>query len=428
MDDTDANATDRTARRIDDTDETDTNEGGTSEGNTGDPENTVRSDAVAGEVDYGKLLDRFGADALTDDRLERFPQPPHPLLRRGSYYAGRDVDCLLDAIDGDERVSIVTGVGPSGPMHVGHAVTFYFAKWLQAETGAIVYVPLSDDEKYLSRDQSLAETRDHTRENLRDLVAVGFDPDRTRFVIDTADADVIYPLATALAERITPAARDAVYGEPANVGMGFYPAVQATHLLLPQFVDGPHATTVPIAVDQDPHVRLARDVAAKERFPVEKPGALLSKFLPGLEGPGKMSSSDAAPTIRLTDDRGTVQEKLGRAYSGGRTDRKAHREHGGDPEVDVAFQLLEAFFEPDDTEIERVAREYRAGELLSGELKAHAADRITAFLDSHQARRPSDAELDDALAPYRLTDAERERALAAVGLGSGVETVDAGKG
>ena len=420
MDDTNtnANATDRTAQRTDDTDEDDTDSS----------ENTVTPDEVAGEVDYGKPLDRFGADALTDDHLNRFPQPSHPLLRRGSYYAGRDVDRLLDTIEGDERCSIVTGVGPSGPLHIGHAVTFYFAKWLQAATGAVVYVPLSDDEKYLSRDQSLAETRDHTRENLRDLVAVGFDPERTRFVIDTADADVIYPLATALAERITPAARDAVYGEPANVGMGFYRAVQTTHLLLPQFVDGPHVTTVPIAVDQDPHVRLARDVAAKERFPVEKPGALLSKFLPGLDGPGKMSSSDDAPTIHLTDDRETVHEKLGRAYSGGRTDVEAHREHGGDPDVDVAFQLLDAFFERDDDELDRLAREYQAGELLSGELKAHAADRVADFLDAHQARRPGDAALDDALAHYRLTDAERERALAAVDLGSGVEAVEPGKG
>jgi tryptophanyl-tRNA synthetase len=428
MDDTNTNETDRAERRTDDTDGRDSDGHSTDGRDTDDPGRTVTPDADADEVEYGKLLDRFGADALSDDQVERFPQPPHPLLRRGIYYAGRDVDRLLGAIEADERCSIVTGVGPSGPMHVGHAVTFYFAKWLQAATGAVVYVPLSDDEKYLSRDQNLAETRAYTRENLRDLVAVGFDPERTRFVIDTADADVIYPLATALAERITPAARDAVYGEPANVGMGFYPAVQATHLLLPQLVDGPHATTVPIAVDQDPHVRLARDVAAKERFPVEKPGALLSKFLPGLDGPGKMSASDDTPTIHLTDDRETVHAKLGRAYSGGRTDREAHREHGGDPDVDVAFQLLDAFFEPEDAEIDRLAREYRAGELLSGELKAHAADRIAAFLDAHRARRPGDAELDDALAPYRLTDAERDRALATIDLGSGVEAVEPRKG
>jgi len=96
--------------------------------------------------------------------------------------------------------------------------------------------------------------------------------------------------------------------------------------------------------------------------------------------------------------------------------------------VDVAFQLLRTFFEPDDSELDRLAREYRAGELLSGELKAYAADRIAGFLDAHQARRPSDDELDAALAPYRLTDTERDRALAAIDLGNGVTTVEPGKG
>jgi tryptophanyl-tRNA synthetase len=376
---------------------------------------TVTPHKVAGDIDYQKLTERFGADILTDGQLERFPQPPHPLLRRGVYYAGRDVDRLLNALDGNERVSIVTGIGPSGPMHIGHVFAFYFAKWLQAETGAHVYIPLSDDEKHLSRNQSLVETREYTRENLRDLLAVGFNPDRTRIVIDTADADLVYPLAVALSKQITPAARNAVYGEPENIGMGFYPAIQATHLLLPQFVDGPHTTTVPIAVDQDPHVRVARDVAVKERFPTEKPGALLSEFLPGLSGPGKMSSSDDTPAIALTDDRETVQKKLGQAYSGGRENIEAHREYGGDPAVDVAFQLLRCFFEPNDSTLERLAREYRTGELLSGNLKARAAERIGDFLEAHQARRPNDDELNSMLSSYRLTDAERKRALRTVG-------------
>ncbi|PSQ02446.1 tryptophan--tRNA ligase [Halobacteriales archaeon QS_5_70_17] len=377
--------------------------------------------------DYRRLLERFGADPLTDDQLARFPSPPHPLLRRGVYYAGRDVDRLLAAAERGDPVSVVTGVGPSGPMHLGHAVTFYFAKWLQSELGAHVYVPLSDDEKYLTRGQDLRETRRHTRENLRDLLAVGFDPERTRFVVDTADADVVYPLATALAKDLTPATVEAVYGDPGNVGAGFYPAVQAAHLLLPQFVRGPHATTVPVAVDQDPHVRVARDVAAKERFPAEKPGALLATFLPGLAGPGKMSSSEDVPRIELTDDpeavRATVREH---AYSGGRESLDAHREHGGDPAVDVAFRYLHAFFEADDATVARLAREYRSGELLTGELKGYAADRIGEFLAAHQERRP-EGDLLTALEPYRLTGAERERALGAVGLGPGVADAPAGR-
>ncbi|MFC5971448.1 tryptophan--tRNA ligase [Halomarina salina] len=374
--------------------------------------------------EYERLVSEFGADPLTDEQRARFPDAP-PLVRRGLAYAGRDLDRFLASAEAGERVSVVTGVGPSGPMHLGHVVAFSLAKYLQEAFGAFVSIPLSDDEKYCTREQTLAETRAYTRDNLRDVLAFGFDPDRTRIVVDTADADVLYPLATALAKDVTPATYEAVYGEASNVGESFYPAMQAAHLLLPQLVDGPHPTTVPIAVDQDPHVRLARDLAAKERFPVSKPGALLAKFLPALSGPGKMSSSDDAPRIDLTADRETVRDVvLEHAYSGGQDSLDAHREHGGDPEVDVAFQYLRAVFEPDDETLERLDREYRSGDLLTGELKAHAADRISEFLEAHQSRRPSDDELDEVLEPYLLTDDERERALSRVGLGPGVSRVD----
>jgi tryptophanyl-tRNA synthetase len=244
---------------------------------------------------------------------------------------------------------------------------------------------------------------------------VGFDPERTRIVVDRLDADVLYPQAARFADGITQSTVETTYGDPRNIGHSFYPAMQATHLLLPQLVHGRHPTLVPVAVDQDPHVRVCRDVAAKERFHVAKPGALLGKFLPSLAGPGKMSSSDDAPTIALTDDPDTVREKvMTHAYSGGRADVEAHREHGGDPEVDVAFQYLRAFFELDDDRVARLAREYRAGELLTGELKAIAAEAIAEFLSAHQERRAAVGDLEAALAPYRLREAERERLRPAV--------------
>lgn len=372
-------------------------------------EYTVTPYTVSGEIDYDDLLDRFGADELTDDQRSRFPQPAHPLVRREFFYAGRDLDRFLDAANTNERLSIVTGRGPSGPMHLGHVLPFYFAKWLQAETGAHVLIPLSDDEKYFAKELSMDEVREYTDENLRDVLAVGFDPERTHIVIDTVDADIVYPLAAEFAGRITQATVEATYGRPENIGLSFYPAIQTTHLLLPQLLYGPHATLVPIAVDQDPHVRICRDLAGKERYDVEKPATLLGRFLPGLSGPGKMSSSDDEKAIRLTDDPETVREKImEHAYSGGRESVEAHRKHGGDPEADVAYQLLFAFFEPDDETVERLAREYRSGELLSGELKAHATERINEFLTGHQSRRP-EGDLQCALAPYRFAEDERER-------------------
>lgn len=373
------------------------------------PANEVTPYTVDGDVDYEKLLDRFGADELTADQQDRFPD--HPLVARGQFFAGRDVDAFLEA----ETQSIVTGVGPSGPMHLGHAMVFYFAKRLQDALGARVYVPCSTDEKYWFTDQTPAETGEYLEDNLRDLLAVGFDPELTRVVVDTEDADVVYPLATAFAKDVTQSTLEAVYGTPENVGQAFYPAVQTAHLLLPQLVHGEHETLVPIAVDQDPHVRVSRDVAAKARYPVRKPGALLMQFLPSLGGPGKMSSS-VGVSIRLADDPQTARDKLREhAYTGGQASVEEHREQGGDPEVDVPFQYLAAFFEPDDERLARIEREYRAGELLSGELKEIAADRIGEFLAAHRERRDALGPVREELAAYRLTEDERERAREAVG-------------
>ncbi len=372
---------------------------------------TVTPYAVEGEVDYDRLLEQFGADELTDEQTERFPDPVHPLVRRNVFYAERDVDPFLQAANEGEPHSIVTGRGPSGPMHIGHVFPFYFAKYLQDTAGTTVYIPFSDDEKYFLKDKSMEEISGHTLDNLREILAVGFDPEKTRIVVDTADADVIYPLATAFGKEVTQATVDSTYGDPENIGLSFYPAVQATHLLLPQLVEGRHPTLVPIAVDQDPHVRVCRDIAAKQRYDVDKPGALLSKFLPNLEGPGKMSSSGDAPSILLSDDRETVLDKVRtHAYSGGKSSLEKHREEGGDPEVDVSYQFLYYFFEEDDDRLEKLAREYREGTLLSGEMKEAAGEKIAEFLEAHQERKAALGDLDEELEPFRLTEEERHEA------------------
>ncbi|WP_222915951.1 tryptophan--tRNA ligase [Natrinema sp. SYSU A 869] len=381
---------------------------------------TVTPYAVEGEIDYEKLLEQFGAEPLTDEQIARFPD--HPLLRRRTFYAGRDVDDYLEAADSGAPHAIVTGRGPSGPMHLGHVLPLYLAKRFQRETEATVYIPLSDDEKFLAKDQSFDAIGEHTRDNLRDILAVGFDPERTRIVVDTADADVIYPIAVRLAKHLTPATIEAVYGDQDTVGLQFYPAVQAAHLLLPQLVDGRQPTLVPIAIDQDPHVRVCRDIAAKEALPVKKPGALLGRFLPSLEGPGKMSSSGDAPSIELTADSETVAETIRtHAYTGGRATIEDHRENGGDPTVDVPFQYLRYFFEPDDAELEHIAADYRSGTLLSGELKEIVIERITEFLADHQRRRAELGSLEAELEPYRLTERERQRALERAGVPTGLE-------
>jgi len=100
---------------------------------------TVTPYAVEGTVDYGRLLEQFGTDRLEPAQKAQFPD--HPLIRRDVFYAERDVDPFLAATRAGQTHFIVTGRGPSGPMHIGHIFRFYFAKRLQDNTGAFVYVP-----------------------------------------------------------------------------------------------------------------------------------------------------------------------------------------------------------------------------------------------------------------------------------------------
>jgi tryptophanyl-tRNA synthetase len=137
-----------------------------------------------------------------------------------------------------------------------------------------------------------------------------------------------------------------------------------------------------------------------------------------------MSRSDDAPVIELTDDADRVAEVVRtHAHSGGRQSAAEHREHGGDPEVDVAYRYLRHFLDPDDDRLARLAREYRAGDLLSGELKQIAIERIQAFLADHQRRRAELGDLRTELEPFLLTERDRRRALQR----AGVPNVDLGR-
>ncbi len=383
--------------------------------NLSPPESRVTPWEVRGEVDYDRLVRDFAAQYLSENLYRRFPSPPHVLLRRKFFYAHRDLEMFFSSYERGQPVSIVTGRGPSGRMHIGHIIVFYFAKWLQQRTGAVLHIPLSDDEKYFVRDRSMKEIHQYTMDNIADILAVGFDPERTRIIVDTLDGDVVYPLAALYSKSVNYSTVKAVYGTSfTNLGWIFYPSVQTAHLLLPQVLLGSHETLVPIAIDQDPHVRLSRDIAGLSRFRVKKPVSVMSKFLPTLEDPrGKMSTTDPNKVIWLDDDYPRIKQKLMRfAFSGAHTSLEMHRKIGADLEKDVAYLLLFYLFEDDDSKIAQIGEGYRAGKLTTGEVKEYAAKKIDEFLQQHRERKRQLAEdVNNILDRFRLTGDERERVL-----------------
>lgn len=349
---------------------------------------------VEGEVDYNKLVERFGTTIIDDELMERFVRAAgedHYLLRRRIFFSHRDLDKILDDWENGRGFFLYTGRGPSGPMHIGHIIPFYFTKWLQDRFKANIYIQLTDDEKFLeeSRGLTLEDTWRWSYENILDIIAVGLDPDKTFIFQNTEYVKNMYPIAIKVARKINFSWVRAVFGftHESNIGLIFYPALQIVPALFEK-----KRCLIPAAIDQDPYWRVQRDIA--ESLGYYKTAAIHSKFLPPLTGPvGKMSASKPESAIYLDDDEKTVRKKIWLAYSGGQPTVELHRKLGGNPEVDVAFQWLKFFFEPDDNRIKKLEEDYRSGKILSGEMKTILIEKVVAFLEKHQERKLEAKEL-----------------------------------
>ncbi len=343
---------------------------------------------VYGSVDYEKLIKEFGTSKISEEIYKKL-EKAHPLLRRKIYFSHRDFDKWLSEHEKGKRISVLTGRGPSEKMHLGHLVPFLVAKSLQDLFGCEVFIPISDDEKfYVKENLSFEDSIKFAEDNIIDIIALGFNPKKTFIFEDFVYTD-IYKYAARIAKKITYSTAKAAFGltPSQNIGWSFYPAVQAAHILFPQFIHGPHMTLVPVAIDQDPFIRLTRDIAENKEFKFEKPAALHAQFIPSLHGGAKMSSSGEG-VILLSDSPKEVETKIKKyAFSGGRDTLEEHRKKGGNPEIDVSFQYLKMFFEPDDKKLQKIHDDYKSGKLLTSELKQITIDKINAFLKEHQKNR-----------------------------------------
>lgn len=346
---------------------------------------------VQGSVDYDKLVKQFGTsriDAQLRERLVRAcgGDEPHHMLRRDFVFSHRDLGPVLDDYEKGKGFFLYTGRGPSRGMHIGHLVPLIFTKWLQEKFRVNLYIEITDDEKFLfRREYEWGEVQRNAHDNIIDIIATGFDPERTFIFKDSEYVRNVYPLLMRTARKITASTAKAVFGfdDSTNIGMQFYPAYQ----VVPTFFEKKRCL-IPAAIDQDPYWRIQRDIAQGMGF--YKTSAIHTKFLPPLQGvSGKMSSSAGSETaILLTDDEKAVRNKINRyAFSGGQATVEEHRKKGGDPDVDVPYQWLSILFEPDDSKLKGIHDDYRAGKLLTGELKQILIEKVNAFLKGHREAR-----------------------------------------
>jgi len=332
------------------------------------------------DEEHRKLVERFGASYISS--LKK--RPNFRTFNKGLIFSHRDFDKYVESLEKGEKCAIVSGFNASGTMHYGHKAVFDTNLFFQKEYGVDIFIPISDDESYVvGKIKTQEEGMNNSLELARQLLAYGFDPSKTKIVIDQIFTN-IYNLAIKFTRGTTFNMVKATYGftGETNVGMLFYPCVQAAHILSPHLKEyGSYKRVlVPIGIDEDSHIRISRDIAA--RFGFEKPSVLHTQFIPDINGK-KMSKSRPEGCIFLNEDPKIAKKKIMNALTGGRDTIERHRVLGGEPVKCIVFKYLKYYVYNDD-QIRELEEQCKSGKILCGECKKILADFVKEDIQNFQ--------------------------------------------
>jgi tryptophanyl-tRNA synthetase len=211
-------------------------------------------------------------------------------------------------------VRILSGIQPSGHLHIGN----YFAmmKRMIANQEQHELFCFIVNLHALTSVFDAERLRDQTYEAICDFLALGLDPEKSVFWIQS-DVPEVTELTwylsnvtgMGLLERSHSYKDKLAKGLPANHGLFAYPVLMAADIL------GYGAERVPVGKDQKQHVEIARDIALRfnstygETFVIPEPDIETDlATIPGLDGQ-KMSKS-YGNTLEIFADEAVLKQKI----------------------------------------------------------------------------------------------------------------------
>jgi tryptophanyl-tRNA synthetase len=213
--------------------------------------------------DYRKLFDQFGIETF-DEVLDEVPNP-HYLMRRGVIFGHRDYRAIARAMCEGDPFAVLSGFMPTGDPHIGHKLVFDEIIWHQQQ-GGDAYGLIADLEAHSARGLSWDEIDEHARNYILSLLALGFDPEAGTLYRQSTNREV-QDLAFELGIEANFSELGAIYDFDGETDVSHMQSVitQMADILYPQ-LDEPKPTVIPVGPDQDPHVRLARDLASRVQY------------------------------------------------------------------------------------------------------------------------------------------------------------------
>jgi tryptophanyl-tRNA synthetase len=284
---------------------------------------------------------------------------------------------------------ILTGIRPTGPLHLGHYAGA-LENWVRLQAEYDCYFLIADYQVSDYADD-MGRVREAVWDVALDWLAVGLDPERSAFVIEslvpehaelTLWLSWFLPLGMLQRNPTLKAEMEEFGRKSVPVAFFTYPVMQVANILMPR------AHLVPVGEDQLPHLELTREVARrfnrqfKDVFP--EPEGLVGRVprLVGIDGQSKMSKSlDNA--IYLKDSPAVVNEKVRSMFT---DPTRLRATDPGHVEGNPVFLYHDAF-NPDREEVADLEDRYRRGAVGDVEVKQRLATALNTFLEPIRERR-----------------------------------------
>jgi len=282
---------------------------------------------------------------------------------------------------------VLSGIRATGRLHLGN--------YLGAVKGML---ELQDNPEYetfymvadvhtITTPYNVEELRKNRREVILDYLAAGLDPEKS-VIFQQSEVPEHLELAFYFSSVVTiakmqhlPTFKEKVkqYPEHATLALLNYPALMAADILIYK------AGLVPVGIDQEPHLEVAREIARRFNqdygtdFPEPKSFQTKGSYVPSLTGEGKMSKSVEGSFINLTDSLEIVKSKIARVPT---DEGKGEEIVGG---VKNLFEFVELFQGKEKREI--LENQYKSSGVRYGDIKNELSEAIFAELKPIQEKR-----------------------------------------
>jgi tryptophanyl-tRNA synthetase len=292
------------------------------------------------------------------------------------------------------RKRVFSGTRATGRLHLGNylgAVKGYLELAGSPEYETIFMVM---DLHAITTPFDKEKLAEDTKDVVMDYLACGLDPEKSIITAQSLVPEHAY-LAHLLSAEISvarmqhlPTFKEKVTQHPGNVTMALlnYPVLMAADILVYK------ASLVPVGIDQEPHLEVAREIARKMNqkygtdFPEPKRFATKGEYVPSLTGEGKMSKSVEGSYINLTDDLKTIKTKIAKIPTDkGMGDLDQNFEPTRDGPLFGVISLVRLF--QGDEKADEYKRQYVSTGIRYGNLKEELAEAIYKELKPIQEQR-----------------------------------------